>query len=341
MEKWYPEAPTIRAVCKAQRAAVQVPTIPNPTRVLASDKTEVERLADLGVLEHDRDSPWAFPELNISKKDNTVRFLTDFRRLNELLQHLGARLNATDTNVHPDARPPNGLLRASACTAQPQVHGNRAPLRALSLLQAPNGISTAPDEFQDVTDQLLVNLSYMRVYLDDILVVLATFVDDIAHLRSALQRLEDAGVVIHPTQSKCCASEVEYLGFKISEQRLTPVLAKVTAIRQIKPPKTRKQLRRFIGIVNFYREMWERRAHIMAPLTHFCLPKQPYKWTATEDAAFRAVKAMIAKTVVLAYSDFTKRFNVHTDLFGYQIGGVIAQGGKLIAFWSWKCTDAQ
>ncbi|TYZ62379.1 hypothetical protein PybrP1_004524 [[Pythium] brassicae (nom. inval.)] len=114
----------------------------------------------------------------------------------------------------------------------------------------PMGISTAPDEYQDVIDQLLGDLSYVPVYLDDNQVVSATFANHIEHLRTVLQRLEVAGVVIHPTKKRFCVSEVEYLGFKISAQGITPVLAVVTAIQQIEPPKTRKQLRRFISMVN-------------------------------------------------------------------------------------------
>ena len=46
-----------------------------------------------------------------------------------------------------------------------------------------------------------------------------------------------------------------------------PLVKKVTAIENIASPKTQKQVRRFVGLINYYRDMWPRRAHILAPLT--------------------------------------------------------------------------
>ncbi|TYZ66587.1 hypothetical protein PybrP1_001687 [[Pythium] brassicae (nom. inval.)] len=80
-----------------------------------------------------------------------------------------------------------------------------------------------------------------------------------------------------PRKSKFCMTEAKYLDFKNSKDRPHPVLDKVLAVAKIEPPKTRKQLRRFVSMTNYCREMWERRAHMMAPHTQLCSPKRAFK----------------------------------------------------------------
>lgn len=78
------------------------------------------------------------------------------------------------------------------------------------------GISTAPDEFHAAMSRLLGDLQYVRIYMDDILIISGNFDEHLQHLRAVLQRLQVAGVKVHPEKSKFCMTSVEYLGYHIS-----------------------------------------------------------------------------------------------------------------------------
>jgi len=69
--------------------------------------------------------------------------------------------------------------------------------------------------------------------------------------------------------------------------------------------------------------------------------KQPRHWNSIHQKAFDNVETTIAKEVVLAYPDFTKSFDIYTDASTKQLGSVITQDNRPIAFFSWKRSDAQ
>ena len=104
---------------------------------------------------------------------------------------------------------------------------------------------------------------------------------------------------------------------------MRPQTKKVEAIHNIQPPTIRRQLRRFIGMINYYRDMWPRRSDLMAPLTRLCSKTVPFKWTAVEQKAFVNLKRIISKETLLAYPDFNKPFEIHTDASDLQLGAVI------------------
>ena len=102
-------------------------------------------------------------------------------------------------------------------------------------------------------------------------------------------------------------------------------------------PKTVKQLRGFVGLVNFYRDLWKKRVHHLAPLTSLIIKKKGVvKWNEEAKDAFKKVKEICAQDALLFYPDFNKQFNIHTDSSEYQMGAIISQEGRPIAYWSKK-----
>jgi hypothetical protein len=123
--------------------------------------------------------------------------------------------------------------------------------------------------------------------------------------------------------------------------RSIPVPKKVKAIRCIAPPTTRKQVQSFIGLINYYQDMWPRRSEILAPLTRLTSKDVPFQWTDVKQQAFDKMKAIVCCEVLLLYPDFNKPFHIHTDASHYQLGAVISQDKHPIAFYSRKLQPAQ
>ena len=71
---------------------------------------------------------------------------------------------------------------------------------------------------------------------------------------------------------------MEYLGFWVTRNGIRPVDKKVEAIVNMTPPKNMRQMRAFVGLVKYYREIWDRRSHLLQPLTVLTSTKVTFKW---------------------------------------------------------------
>ena len=120
-----------------------------------------------------------------------------------------------------------------------------------------------------------------------------------------------------------------------------PIPKNVEAIQALAVPKTCKQLRQFIGMINSYRDMWQKRSELLAPLTALTSKNLNDDWKDEHQKCFEAIKRVIGREVFLAYPDFNAPFEIHTDASKLQIGAVISQKGKHTAFYSQKMNSAQ
>jgi hypothetical protein len=180
-----------------------------------------------------------------------------------------------------------------------------------------------------------------------------TLEDHLDKLKEALRRLHDAGLKVNAAKSFFCTHEIEYLGYMLTRGGIKPQIKKVPAILAINPPNNVKELRHFLGMVQYYPDMWVKHSKMLAPLSDLVgecgetkttrknkVKKKPWHWDSIHQTAFDNVKKTIAKEVVLAYPDFTKPFDIYTDASTNQLGAVITQDNRPLAFFSRKLSGA-
>jgi hypothetical protein len=330
----------------------------------ATLKKEVERLESLGVIKWEDDSEWASPTFIVAKKNGKVRFLTDFREVNKRLVRKPFPLPKISTVLQEL----EGFRWATSLDLNMAYYTIRLdhdsqkictlilPWGKYSYQRLPMGIAGSPDIFQEKMSLLMVDLDFVRTYIDDILCISkSTFDDHLEKLEKVLIKLRDAGLKCNAPKSLFCATEIEYLGYILTRNGIRPQLNKVNAILALSPPKNVKALRHFLGIVQYYRDLWEKRSDTLAPLTDLVgecgatktskkkgnKKIRPWHWDASHQKAFEDIKATIARDVVLAYPDFTKTFEIFTDASSRQLGAVVTQNNRPIAFFSRKFSEAQ
>ncbi len=295
-------------------------------------------------------SEWAAPTFIIPKKDGSVRFISDFRELNKRIkrkpypipkiQDLLLKLEGFQFATSLDLN--MGYYHIELNPTSKRYCTIVLPFGKYEYQRLPMGLCNSPDIFQEKMAELFYGLDFVQAYIDDLLICTnSTFQDHLEKLDEVLRRLAAAGLKVNANKSFFGRHELEYLGYWITRDGIQPLPKKVEAIMKIAEPKTKKELRAFIGIVNYYRDMWVRRSHILAPLAALTSKTAKWKWTDTERAAFEDMKRIIAKETLLAYPDFSKPFVIHTDASHTQLGAVISQDGKPIAFYSRKLKPEQ
>ena len=319
-----------------------------PTSQLAVFKEELRRLISIGVIEKAQRSEWIAGTFIVPKKDGRVRWITDFRGLNKSLR----------CKVYPLRKISEIFQRRSGyqyftkldISMQYYTFVLDEPSRNLCTFatpfglyrycRLPMGVSESPDIATEKMHAVLDDIEGIEFYMDDIGVFSSTWPTHLSLLSTVLGRLEQVGFTINPLKCEWAVQETDFLGHWLTPKGIKPWRKKVDAILHLQPPTNVKQLRSFLGMVNYYRDMWPRRTHVLAPLTELT-GKRSFLWTPECQRAFDQMKALVSSDALLAFPDHTHPFDVETDASEYQLGSVIKQHGRPVAYYSRKLNSAQ
>lgn len=212
------------------------------------------------------------------------------------------------------------------------------------------GLRNAAQTFQRFLDGVLRDLDFCYSYIDDILVYSRDHSEHLQHLERVFERLQEHGLLINEGKCAFGKSEVTFLGFTISGEGTRPLDTKIKAIQEFSPPKTVNGLRRFLGMLNFYRRFIPHAAEEQAPLHEMLSgPKvkgsQPLSWTSDLLKVFDSCKASIIRCTLLSHPVMNAPLALVTDASNSALGAVLQQQvdneWQPLAFFSKKMNKSQ
>src|ERR1700755_1100989 len=302
-------------------------------------------------------SPYSAPVVPVRKPDGKLRLCIDYRKLNEATKTDSFPLpNLIDMiyNMYGqtffstiDLR--KGYYQVNMDPESIEKTAFSTPFAQYEYLKMPFGVKNGPATFQRGMMLALAGLPWTKVmvYLDDIIVLGKTIEEHLNTLQQVLAALEANGYKLKPIKTKLCRKKVEFLGHHISKQGIMPLEKNLSGALNFPIPSTVKQLRQFLGMVNFYRRHIPNCSSIAKPLS--CQTGgRTVQWTGECQEAFEKLKSSLVDPRLLAFPDYSLNsppLELFVDASDIGAGAVLSQqqgdDSRPIAFISMTFSDAQ
>ena len=175
--------------------------------------------------------------------------------------------------------------------------------------------------------KLLAGLENVDSYIDDILIHTRTWEEHLQALRELFSRMLKWGITARP--SKCVFGEekVDFIGHKIGRGELGLHDENVKKVRDAPRPRTKKEVKSFLGLTGYYRNFIPNYAAIASPLSDLIkkgLPNEA-KWSDAHEKAYGTLKKMTVTKPLLRLPEISKPFVLITDASNTGIGAVLLQ----------------
>jgi RNase H-like domain found in reverse transcriptase/Reverse transcriptase (RNA-dependent DNA polymerase) len=211
------------------------------------------------------------------------------------------------------------------------------------------GLRNASATFQKTMNVVLNDhKKYASSYIDDTAVHSVTFEDHLAHLDAVLTTFESVGLTLKLSKCVFCKNSLKYVGHVIGSGTIAADEDKINAILNIAVPTTKKLIRSFTGMANYYRRYIPNLSTLLIPLTELCKKDAPKTVVVTQRLvdAVNCIKQALCSTRVLRSACFEKDFYVQTDASKVAVGACLSQlddegDDYPIAFASCKLSTAQ
>ena len=190
------------------------------------------------------------------------------------------------------------------------------PIGHFKFVRMPFGLRNEPAEFCKIMHDVLVDLPFVRVYLDDITVFSKTFEEQCRHLLVTLSRLLEHGLRVNFPKCEFLRESISLLGHVIGHNKIWVEQKLVEAIQQRKAPYNLPSLQSFLGLANYYRRYIRGYADIVAPPNRLLKKSVTWEWTDLHQRSFEELKTALSKYPVLRMADFSKPFILCCDASG-------------------------
>ena len=306
-----------------------------PFNLRAQVNKEILKWLELGIIRPSR-SEWSFPIVIVTAPGKDLRICVDYRKLNPLLLMDAFPMPNIDVLIGK-LRNARYISKLDLTKSFHQIKLSEESKKYTSFVcelghfewnVVPFGIKFASPLCNRVMSSVLTGCeNFACSFVDDIVVYSDNYDEHLSHLNTVLQKISDAGLTVKAKKCKFAENQVKFLGFVVGNGTVETDPAKVESIVNFPKPVTKREVRSFLGLVNFYRKFVPALSIVSIPLLD-CIKKfAPNFVVYTKDVedSVQAIKTLISEHVSLSIPKEGAPFVLQTDACDYGISGILSQ----------------
>ena len=316
-------------------APVRQPMRPVPKGFEKEELSHLQEQIQAGVVVPSK-SPWASPVVLVRKKDGSVRWCVDFRRVNELSVKDAYPLPRIDMCLDclAEAKLFSTLdLQSGYWQLKMDEHDQEKTsfITKYGLYEytvMPFGLASTPSTFQRAMELIFRGVQWQTlvIYLDDLIIFSPLdYTEHFQRLDEVLTRLHEAGLKLKPSKCELLQPEVLFLGHIVGQNGVQTNPELITKVRDWKEPTNVRQVQQFLGLCNYYRRFIHKFSDIVQPIVQLTRKDVPFNWTAICQRSFEALKTALCSAPMLSLPKPQGQYILDTDASAFAIGAVLSQ----------------
>src|SRR6218665_3875694 len=307
---------------------------PTPYNLQKEINKEIDTMLESGIIERS-DSAYAAPLVVVKKADGSNRICCNYKQLNKLTifdpepmmskEDVFNKLSGSQLYSKFDfCKGYWQIPMKDECKDMTTFVCNRGLFRFTVM---PFGLVNSASSYNRMMRKLIDGIQQMESYVDDVLAHTQSWEDHLEGLGQFFERVRRANLTLKPKKCQIGFSSVDFLGHTVSNNRISPKEEAVEKIVELPRPKTKKQIRSFLGAINYYRDFIPECGKITQPLTELTKKsaKNVVDWNPKLEKAFQELKCALSKEPVLKLPNMEEEFILRTDASGTAVGCVLMQ----------------
>ncbi|MES9880447.1 MAG: RNase H-like domain-containing protein [Sedimenticola sp.] len=305
-----------------------------PFKMRQQVDAKIKELLDNDVIEKaEGPSSWISPICVVPKPNGDIRICVDMRQANTAVERERFPL----PNIDEVLEEMNGAKYYSKLDLKLGFHQIELspPSRDITTFITNDGlyrykrlsfgVSSAPQTYQRIIQHTIQDIPGCKNVSDDIIVYGKTRAEHDAALRNVLQRLRDKNLTLNRDKCDFCKTSLTYMGHTLTGEGLMPQNSKIEAVLNTKPPKNVKEVKSFLGLVNFSAKFLPNFATVSEPIRKLTRRSEEFVWGSEQQQSFDTLKDLMTSAHVMAFYNPDAETTVIADASPYGLGAILAQ----------------
>ncbi|GFO17740.1 Zinc finger protein [Plakobranchus ocellatus] len=295
---------------------------PVPYAMRQTLRDELREMEDLGVIRKSC-SPYASPVVVVKKKDGTNRVCIEYRRLNKLTI-FDPQPMTPPADIFQGMEKDQYFSKIDLSKGYWQFPAGKKDIPKTAFvtmdchyefLRMPFGMMNSGATLTRAVKKLLCGMDNVVDYIDDLLIHTETWEAHVKTLSELFKRLQEANITVRPVKCLLGSRTVDFLGHSLGRGAIGLQDENVEKVRNAPRPKTKREVRAFLGLVGYYKEFVPNFAAVSVPLSDLVRKGQPniVNWGDSQERAYNSLKVAVTSKPVLLLPDVNKKFILRTD----------------------------